>query len=360
MNLTELNGLVVWVKKEIEEKQILQKYGALVQILNQHIQPNQQKPPFETQKNDLLDTLRSMPINKLTKSQIEFLKNLGIFTAIGELGAEIIEENLYRNVIDIATSIKNINEIRELLKKGIAKSTQIRSGLDGCVFKEEYENKEEVLIRVSFTGNASMLNIKDFKSWGNAWYEIGRGISMAHNNSPEDIKIVGASQGSIIIELAAAASIATTTSVIILSALKVAEKVLDIRKKAEEIKNLKLKNKKLANDIKKEAENEKQHGIEYILNEIIAEIKLNTDKEGDKITALEKAIKNLVNFIESGGEVDFVIPEQDEKNENNEKQPDFDKLRVTFNEIRELEQKVKLIESSLEPENKEKETEKSN
>jgi hypothetical protein len=111
----------------------------------------------------------------------------------------------------------------------LAKSEQIKTGLTDCVFEEEYEAENEILMRVSFTGNAPMSNVADFKSWGNIWYDIGRGISMAHGLSPEDIKIVGATKGSIIIELAVIASIATTTSGIILAALKVAEKVRVIK-----------------------------------------------------------------------------------------------------------------------------------
>ena len=183
-----------------------------------------------------------------------------------------------------------------------------------------------------------MSNVADFKNWGNIWFDIGRGVAMAHNASPEDVKIVGATKGSIIIELAVIASIAATTSGIILAALKVAEKVLDILKKAEEIRNLKLQNSKLANDLKHEAENEKQAGIEAISAEIIKQLKLKKNGEGDKVAALEKAVKNLVNFIESGGEVDFIIPEEDtESSESETNKPRYKDLRVTFQEIRYLE-----------------------
>jgi len=149
----------------------------------------------------------------------------------------------------------------------------------------------------ALTGLATMANIKDFKNWGNIWYEIGRGIAMAHNLSPEDVKIVGATKGSIIIELVVVAAIATTASRIIISALKVAEKVLDIRKKAEEIRGLRLKNEQLANDIEKEAEEEKKSGIEEITANTVKQLKLKKEGEGDKVKALDTAVKDLVSFI---------------------------------------------------------------
>lgn len=346
MNVSELFDLTYWVTDEIVSTQIPQKYEALQQILQQHSRPNQPNEPFDSQKNDLIETIKNVPLRKLTKDQLVFLKELGIGQAVGEEGVNTIEDILYKNVIDVATSAQKLQEIHQALSQGIQKSDQIKAGLDGCVTQEEYEAENEVLIRVSFAGHAEMSNVTKFKSWGNIWYEIGRGIAMVHDKTPEDVRIVGATKGSIIIEMAVIASIATTTSGIILSALKVAEKVLDIRKKAEEIRNMKLNNKKLAKDIEKEAEKEKTAGIENISTEIIKKLKLKEDGEGDKTNALDKAVKNLVDFIESGGEVDFIIPEEEAEGEQSENAtPNYEDLRITFQEIRQLENKMKLLES---------------
>jgi hypothetical protein len=259
---------------------------------------------------------------------------------------------LYKNVIDVATSANKLQHILHDLQNGIRKSDQIKAGLEECLFEEEYEIENEVLIRVSFKGHASISNITDFKSWGNIWHEIGRGIAMAHDEAPEDIRVVGATNGSIVIELATIPSIATTTSLIILAALKVAEKVLDIRKKAEEIRNLELQNKKLADEIEKEAEKEKTAGIDRISGTISKKLKLKSEGQGDKKNALDKAVKDLVSFIESGGEVDFVIPEEKAGDEKNKKdKPDYASLRTTFQEIRHLETKMKLLGSTQKSEN---------
>jgi len=342
MNVSELFDLTQWITREIEGKQIPQKYQALQQILQQHSQPNQQKPPFETQKDDLIKMLKSVPLDQLTRDQIAFLDNLSIANAVGEEGSDQIEDILYKNVLDVATSAQKLQQIHQKLSNGINKSNQIKAGLTDCVLEEEYEAENEILMRVSFTGHALMENVKDFKSWGNIWFDIGRGIAMAHDLSPEDIKIVGATKGSIIMELAVVASVATTTSGIILAALKVAEKVLDILNMAEELKSKKLKNTKLAKDLQKEAENEKKDGIEEITNNIAEKLGIKHNGEGDKIKALDTAVKNLVNFIEKGGVVDFVVPEEEELKEGEEDQ--HEDLRVAFNEIRKLEKKIELLE----------------
>lgn len=343
MNVSELYNLTHWITREIQQTKIPNKYQTLQNILQKNSQPNQQQQPFETQKEDLITTLRGVPLGKLTRDQLEFLDHLGIAEAVGQTGIEVIEEILYKNVIDVATSAQKIQQQLNQINQGIGKSNQIKEGLTDCVLEEEYETDNEILMRVSFTGHALMSNVSDFKTWGNIWYDIGRGIAMAHNATPEEIKIVGATKGSVIIELAVVASIATTTSGIILAALKVAEKVLDILKKAEELRGLKLKNGKFAKDLEKEAENEKKAGIEEITDQVAKQLDLKED-EGDKVKALDTAVKNLVNFIEKGGIVDFVISESDEGNENEEHNESNDQLRVAFQEIRRLEKKLALLE----------------
>ena len=244
MNVSELFKLINWIQTEIVERQIPQKYQALQQILQRNTQPNQPKQPFEHQKNDLIESIKKVRINQLTKDQVEFLKKLNIAQAIGKEGVDTIEDILYKNALDIATAAKKIQEIYQRLTQGIQKANQIRTGLQGCVIEEKYEIEGEVLIRIYFKDKASLANVTDFKKWGEIWYDIGRGIAMAHNATPEDIKIVGATSGSIVLEMSTVASIATTTSVIIYFILKVIEKVLEIRKIVEEIRNLQLNNKK--------------------------------------------------------------------------------------------------------------------
>ena len=345
MNVSELYSLVHWIDDKIIATEIPQKYQELQVILQRNAQSNQQKAPFETQKDKLIGLLEDVPLYSLTKDQLNFLQELGIAQAVGKEGKNSIEEILYINVIDLATSAQKIQDILQGLNKGIEKSNQIKQGLDGCVLFEEYESNNEILVRVSFTGHATMSNVSDFKKWGKFWYEIGRGITMVHDSSPEDVRIVGATNGSIVIELAMIAGIATTASGIILSALKVAEKVLDIKKKAEEIRNLKLRNKKLAKEIEKEADEERKAGIESITCLAIEELNLNEETEGDKATAFAKAIKNLVSFIEYGGEVDFVLPEDEDESAEDETTVDkYESLRVAFQEIRQLEDKIKLLE----------------
>jgi len=65
----------------------------------------------------------------------------------------------------VATSAQQLAQIQQKLQKGIQKSDQLKTGLTDCVSEEVYETDNEILMRVSFTGHATMSNVTDFKSW---------------------------------------------------------------------------------------------------------------------------------------------------------------------------------------------------
>ena len=179
MNVSELYDLTIWIENEIVKTQLVKKYQALHGIIQQNLQPNQ-KVPLAAQKEALLSALATIKLEQLTKDQLNFLDNLGIKNVLGGEGIEIIEDILYKNAIDIATAVQKFQEIIQRLNQGIQKSNQIKGGLDNCVEEEEYESEDEVLMRIAFTGKATMRNVTDFKNWGNIWYDVNRHAIMTH------------------------------------------------------------------------------------------------------------------------------------------------------------------------------------
>lgn len=346
MNVSELYNLTEWVQSEVVNEQIPDKYQQLQALLQQNTQPNQQNTQFDSQKEELLSALRAIHTTSLSNDQVSFLSKLGIEQLIGKAGADAIEDILYKNVIDVATAAQKIADRTQALNEGISKVTQIAEGLSGLVESEEEDVTDGVLMRVSFLGDASMNNVVDFKKWGETWFNIGRGIAQAHDAAPEDVRVIGAAKGSVIIELVAVAKIAGTVSGIILSALLVAEKVFDLKKKAAEVRLLNLQSKKLATEIEKAAEDEKNAGITVIIREQTKLLKLKANGDGDKISALEKSIADLVNFINDGGEVDFVAPEEENDDEDEVVDDGFIQIREQAENIRRLENKLKLLENN--------------
>jgi len=339
MNIEELYDLTLWINDKVIIENVIQKYQNLLSILSQNNQSNQPKKPFENQKLDLINTIKVITFDTLTKQQIDCLECLKITPYIGEIGVDLVEDILYKNVIDIATSIKKFQEIVNNLNTAKQVSDNLKQNLKGILVEDEEKNSNDVLIRISFKNEAYIKSFSDLKKWSNIWYEIIYGITLASGSTVDDIKIIGASKGSLIFELLVIITVAKVISKVLLEALKVVDRMLDIKKKTEEIKALKLSNNKIAKELEDEIEKEKLNGTEGIKEILLEYLKLNKESaNGDKVSALSKSINNLIDFLEKGGEIDFVILSA---NDNKEETED---LRLSNIEIKRLESKILLIE----------------
>lgn len=349
MQIEELLRLTNWFQENIVNKNIPTFYQSLYAKMNQNTRRNnnQAKQPFEIEKNNLINTLAQVNTDSLTLEQISFLKEIGILELFGNSGVKGIEKVLFENSLDIATATNKINHFKNKLNEGVTKLAELNTILSKSftIDDSDYIPDNSVLMRVYFRKEVAIENIVDFKRLAATWHEIGRGIAIAQDKTPEDFRIIGAQKGSIIIEMAVLTSLATSVSIILLRGLKVAERVIEILTKAEELKTLKLTNKKIEAELKKEAEAEKKNGVQSILDSTVKELGMSQDNQGDKVSALKKAITKLIDFTQKGGAVDFIEPEIEGDKSIRE---EILQLRGNIEEIRELEGKIKLLESKIE------------
>lgn len=345
MQVNELLDLTRWIIDKIADKGLVEKYQQLLSVLQQNARSNQPKQPFDQQKQSLIEALTAVPLDELSTGQIDILKELDISQNVGADGVSQIEDVLFKNAIDVASAAQRVERSVTQLNQGIEWSRQQRDLLSKVVTVDAVaETEGKVLLRVRFTGDAAVNNLTDLKDWSKTWWEIGRGIAIAHGQSPEAISVVGASKGSIIVALLTVGEIAATVSGIILSALKVAEKYYDIRRKAQEVRALELSNDKAEKALEAEAATYKATGIDEIVKATIAELKV---EQGDQANELTSSVKKLVDFITKGGEVDFVMPTDDKGNgdsDNDGGRPERVELRVRFQEVRRLEREVRQLE----------------
>jgi len=357
MQIQELLNLTEWFRINIVEKEIPKIYKNLFNKMSQNAKANNSQPkqPFENERNALFDSLKIINLNSLTLEQISFLEQLKVVELLGKEGVSNIESVLYKNNLDIATAANKISDFSNRIDTArntlleIANTLKKSFSIDDDIDIPE----DSVMMRVYFQEGSSIKDIKDLKRLSAVWYDIGRGIAMAQNRSPEDFNIIGAQKGSLIVEMAVYTGLATSVSTILLAGLKVAERVIEILKKAEELKTLKLGNKQIEQELKKEADKVKENGIQSILELAINQLGLNPKQEGDKVTALNKSITKLIDFTQKGGAVDFVQSDEDLDDEGiNENEIREEVLRLNDNvqEIRRLENKIKMLESKLDEE----------
>jgi hypothetical protein len=354
MTIRELNALTEWVDQEIVAANVPQTYQALANALQHNIQ-GQQQQPFDEQREALLELLGDVPVEGLDFEQQRMLDKMGILKCVGDSAVRDIEDTLYRNVIDIATAHQRISEMMQSVTNGVKKNDQIKAAFKGLV-EPPSEVSEIARIKVRFAGNAALGNLSDLRQWANEWFEIGRGIALAEGRAPEEISIIGTSEGSIIVILGVAYGMAKIISVIILKALEAAERYLEIKKKAQEIRALELSNAKIEAEIEKEAEQYHEKARAQIVEDLL-QGRSDRKADGEVRNALERSVSKLLLFIERGGEVDCYLPEPEESEvddseledgEAAQRQPDSAQLRENvrenFERIREIEERVRLLE----------------
>jgi hypothetical protein len=166
---------------------------------------------------------------------------------------------------------------------------------------------------------------------------------MAHNQSPEDVRVIGAGRGSLLFDLATPYEFALTVTGIVFASLKVAERVVKIRHEAQMVKSLQLSNKKVARDLEAEAKAAEEKGAEQVTAEFTAQLKIDPASAGDVTAALGKSVADLIGFLRRGGEVDCVFPDQAEEGEGEQESRGRDALATTLEQIRELEGRLRQL-----------------
>ncbi len=346
MQVSELHQLTDWIEEHIKERNILDSYHSLHHRLQENAQQGQQQQPFENEKKQLLLALKNTPLDQLTIIQLEFLHAMGIGTHVGPASVKDVEDILFRNVIDVATAASKIAEKIQSISEGIRKSDSIREGLGEYDAPDDDIGDDEVLVRVIFSNDASISNVVNLKEWSRQWHDIARGIAMMHNAPPEDVKIIGAGRGSVIIELVVNCGIAATIMTIVRQAFDIAKRYAEIKYIAERTRAAKIRNNRIASQIEAEAEKEKNEAIEKIASKIKSAGK---KKDGETSNALQRSVKNLVEFLSKGGELDWVIPEEEDETEDSaelNKLTDRRKLQESLQEIRRLNSDPRQLEYS--------------
>lgn len=354
MDLVELGELIGWIEEHIENADIQASYEGLRDVLQNNAQGGQQQP-IEPQKDALIEAVQGPQLEILSQEQSDMLGRMEIGPFVGPRAVAMIEDVLFRNALDIPTAAQRMDEAAQSLARGIQRKENIKDGLADMIEVSD-RGPTGVLIRVTFTHDASIANVTDLKDWSDRWHDIARGIAMLHDRAPEDIVVVGASRGSLILDLSVNATIiATTLTAILLRALQVAERIVDIKMKAQALRTMQLRNDQIAQDLEDEARQEKDSAAEAIVKDLVQEQGADGSRRGDKVPALKKSVQELLAFLERGGEVDCILPPDDEGSDSDDVEApegareQINELRSTVQEIRRLESRIRALEAGESP-----------
>lgn len=350
MNVNELYFLTIWVEENISDAGLPNLYSSFHGLVHQNTQPNQQNVPFEDEKNQLFDALRAVPLNQLTDAQRQTLDAIGILRNVGVEGVQNIEETLVGHAADIATAEQKIKTSMSGIQSGIKWAQQTKAQLVQIVEAElePATEPDEILIRVRFAEAAAITNMEELRQWSKIWWEIVRGVTMLHGEPPEAIKIVGASKGSILFDLIGYAAFARVLLSVLTKSLEATERFQNLRLTQQQIRQFQFKNAEAERAFSQAVEQERQDKIDAITQGVLANIEEHSSIDGEVGNALQKSIEQLIDFLEKGGHVDFVMPqpvEEDEEADIPAEPKEITELRTMTERVRHLEQQIKLLEN---------------
>lgn len=315
-------------------------YESVHSIL-QHNSTHPQQQPLESDLENLKLTLKQMNLSALSKEQLKLLSALGALSYLGEYGVDFLKEIESKTGIDAATATQNVENAQGILGSALDRSESIISALEDIktITTEDREIANDLaLVRVEFKDEASITNVVELKSWSSTWHDIARGITMALNDAPESVKVVGATNGSIIMELGVTYAAAKLITGIVNQVISTAAQFTELQIAREELRKKHLINDQLEKGFKDKIDSIKNANLDSITQKT----KKSTDGEieNDVEIALRKSISQLLDFHEKGGEVDCVPPETTDKTEQQEEltslRKSVENLRVAQKELKRL------------------------
>lgn len=322
MNIEELYNLSKWIITEF--KKLDAQYNNVVSVL-QNNSTQQNKQPLEEPLMVLRDSLSKMPMNELTMDQTRLLDDYGVLEYLGKHGVLFLSKIEHQTGLDPATALKKVQSAKQSLDKALERANQIHSSFSGLeieALEPAHLDDDRCLVRVEFQQDASIHNVVEWEKWSKKWVAISRGIAISVGEAPESVLVVGASRGSIIIDLAVTASFAKVFTGIVNMVVKSAMGIIELENMREDLRHKKYLNKKTEEGMNEQIAIHKKAAVAEI-TEKAKELAAPKTLDGDEDAKLQSAIKTLIEFHKKGGGLDFVPPEiehLDDEDENNDEE----------------------------------------
>jgi len=336
MNITDLKSLSSKLQQQFNDSDALQMFkkfnGQIVHVLQQG---NRGQNTGDS-RNALFKSLESFDDMALTYNEERLYRLLEYDKLVGAGGIEAIDIILHDENFDPAGVV---SKIQEKLKKFIefyTAQSQLSAYLGKFPSIEKIKlDKNERRLQISFLDATAVETIIDFEKCIDIWILIIRAFSEYAGNRPEDVRIVSVHKSSpLVIDFASGIGIVFLISKAVDMVLGKVERYVKILKEMEEVKKLKLKNKRIALDLKAAGDEFADASASEIVEKLLAGKGKKVD--GAVKTHLIIAVKKLFDFIDKGGRVDSPDVETDKE------------LGQVIKNIRKLQQsidKIKLLEA---------------
>lgn len=350
MLLSEMISLNSWIDDKESLFQPIAKLAKLQQILNANIQaraPNnrtaQKIQSFTEEKNEAIDAIRRLKLTELSKDQITCLSVHGADEYMGDLAANKLKDAFRDEVHDLAYLAKKVTDAHSSLEQARAKIAEVSKFLTPYTNEIQEANYLEDKARFSiiFKDGVQIDSLKDLEHRSKEWSVIMHGIGVALDVAPNEFKVLGARNGSLVIDLFMCAAAIVPIGFILNRSLAILERFALSMKRLDTIYDLDIDEpafKEIEDEIK--ATNEKYFNIKRLVSaksiakEILDERKCPENKRSEAEAHLESSVKKILNHLRKGGDLDAFVPHAQTDDESSEEENSAEEANSLISEFR--------------------------
>lgn len=342
MTVDELLQLCKWLNQNLAPN--ITAFSNLSTVLTQNAQ-NSPKQPLREQLKQVETALRAMPIEELTAEQTDLLEQNSVLEYLGPDGWRWVQSLIREGDYDPSTAASEMHGALTIMQNTVTSFDDVVSSLKAIGLSEPkpFSRGDGIITRIHFKDKADITDVVALKRWSAEWNDIARGLATAVGEKPEDVRVVGAATGSLILILSVPLAIVKLIVSLSKSANTIATNTLSILNGMEDLRHKKVLNQAMEAAMRAEVDRIKTEGASTALIDVKA--LLPKDIKPDQEKLLKVAVEKYFSFTEKGGEVDMLAPPTP-TDEETEVVDGIENLRVGIEEVRKLNANLQLLIAS--------------
>jgi len=295
--------------------------------------------PEKDYKGQLINHLYNIDFDELSDQQYKIVSSFGITSYAGPVGAADLEEALRKSANDPVAQNGIMQTALTIWSDSLNAIQDLEFGIQrlGFHWGPPKEILDGVVIHLHFDSEAKISEVAELKRWSNDWYDIARGITACVDGKPEDIRIIGASTGSVILTLVAIATTAKLLASISVAVAQILQQIQRVRMDQEDYRHKKIMNQKIEDGFQDAIDHIRSHAAENVVNQVIGSTASVLPPE--IVSQLNLAIEKFIVYTEKGGEIDLIAPADSKSTDND--------LNVARKEILQFKNQVRAIRSEM-------------
>ncbi len=333
MLIEEITQLNAWIQLNETKHGFVSKLGQLYQILNANVSAGQRNnqnnkiQPFADEKIQAIDAIKKIDIGELSSDQIECLNVHKAINYLGPSAAERMTEMFRDDSHDLAHITNQINEMYQVLNTTKTQIDAVSKSVSPYVevlTATEYLNQDS-RFSIVFKEGVKVGSLKDLEARSKEWSIVMHGIGVALDVPPSDFRVLGARNGSFVIDLYMAAAAIVPIGIILTRSFNLLEQFALSVRKLHEVFTLELKDpkfKEIEAEIKSTSDKyfklSKKIAAKDISKEVLDELDCDPDRREEADAHLQTSIKKILDHLRKGGDIDAFVPDAEPNAESEE------------------------------------------